>query len=220
MWKRIGIGVVGVVVVGVAVVLGYGATQPSTWHVERSATIDAAPGDIQPLLEDLETWPSWAAGPDADAAGMTFTYGPIRRGVGATYSWQGPGSFGTATITSSDASGVTYDMLMESSETPAHGSLRLTPDGDRTRVTWVDEGDFGMWPLGGLMVPMMEGALGPHFEGGLARLGPLAQARATQRVAMEAAAAEATAKAAAALEAAANAGADATLPGSAVGNGE
>ncbi|MDP2308807.1 MAG: SRPBCC family protein [Pseudomonadota bacterium] len=145
----------------------------------------AAAQDVQPLLEDLEAWPKWAAGPEADAAGMTFTYGAIRRGVGATYTWKGPGSFGTVTITGSDPGGVTYDMVMEESATPAHGSLRLTPDGDRTRVTWVDEGEFGMGPIGGLMVPMMEAGLGPHFEGGLARLGPLAKEAAAKRVAAE-----------------------------------
>lgn len=181
-WKKVLLGILGVGVAGVAAVLAYGASQPKTWRVERSVVVAAAPEDLLPLLADLEQWPKWAGGPDAAVGGMTYTFGPTRRGPGATYTWSGAGSHGSVTLDAVDASGVSYAMTMEDSATPAHGTLRLSAEGEGTRVTWTDEGDFsGMGPLGGLMVPMMEKSLGPHVEGALGALGGLAVVAAAER---------------------------------------
>lgn len=185
MIRKILLGVGGATVLLCGGGLGYGATQPSTWHVERSRTIDAAPADVLALLEDMEAWPKWAGGEEADAPGTTYTWGATKRGVGASYSWKSDGSSGTIALTRVDAEGVAYEMVMEASETPAKGTLRLAPDGAGTKVTWTDDGDFGMGPVGGLMAPMMEQALGPHFEGGLERLGAMAAENAKKRAEAE-----------------------------------
>lgn len=198
-WKKVVGGIVGAGALVVVAALGYGATQPKTWRVERSVVVDAAPADVLPLLEDLEQWPKWAGGPDAAASGMTYTFGATKRGVGATYTWDAPSTHGTVTLTAVDAAGVAYAMTMEDSETPAKGRIALLPEGEGTRVTWTDEGDFSaMGPVGGLVVPMMEGSLGPHFEGALGTLSGLAKDAATARKAAEE---KAMAEAAAAAEA-------------------
>lgn len=56
MLKIIGI----VVVVLIAAVLIYAATQPDTFRVERSATITAPPEKIFPLINDLHSFGSWS----------------------------------------------------------------------------------------------------------------------------------------------------------------
>jgi hypothetical protein len=175
-WKK---AVGGVLLVGALVggaLFAYGSSQPKTWHVERTVTVQARPSDVTPFLDDLEQWAKWAAGDDAASSAMTYTFGEKRKGTGATYTWNGPGTHGTVTLTGSDETGVTYEMAMEDSATPSRGSIRLVPLGDATKVTWTDDGDFSaMGPLGGLMVPMMEGGLGPHFEGALTTLRALAE---------------------------------------------
>jgi hypothetical protein len=129
---------------------------------------------------------------------MTYTFGEKRRGPGASYTWDGPGSHGRVTLTASDETGVAYEMVMEDSETPAKGSIRLHPLGEATKVTWTDEGDMSaMGPIGGLVAPMMEGSLGPHFEGALTTLRSLSeQASRARREAEQDAAAKAPAGAA------------------------
>ncbi|MFZ5480143.1 MAG: SRPBCC family protein [Myxococcota bacterium] len=188
MWKRAvgGVLALGALVVGGAV--AYGASQPKTWHVERSVIAAAAPQDVVPLLHDLARWQGWVG-----SDGMTFTLSDPSAGVGASYTWQSPGSHGKLTLTAADETGVAYEMTMEDSETPARGSVRVAPDGNATRVTWTDEGDFSaMGPLGGLMVPMMEKSLGPHFDGALKKLAGLAEKAAAERVEAEKAASAAT----------------------------
>jgi hypothetical protein len=55
-------------------------------------------------------------------------------------------------------------------ETPARGSIELAPDGDRTRVTWTDEGHVGANPFMRLAVPLLEAMLAKYFDRGLALL--------------------------------------------------
>ena len=54
MFKKIAL----VIVVLVAGVLVYAATRPGSLHVERTATIKAAPEKIFPLVNDFHTWSS------------------------------------------------------------------------------------------------------------------------------------------------------------------
>jgi hypothetical protein len=53
--KIVGV-VLGLVIVGV---LGAASMQPDSYHVERSATYAAAPGDVFPYVNDLEKWNTW-----------------------------------------------------------------------------------------------------------------------------------------------------------------
>lgn len=57
-----------VVVVLIAAVLIYAATQPDTFRVERSASIKAPPEEIFPLTNDLHNHGAWSPWEKKDPA--------------------------------------------------------------------------------------------------------------------------------------------------------
>src|SRR5690242_10577424 len=84
MFKKIAI----VVVVLIAAVLGFAATKPDTFRVERSATIKAPPEKIFAMLNDFQRWETWSPWEKKDPA-MQRTFSVVSGGKGAVYSWEG-----------------------------------------------------------------------------------------------------------------------------------
>ena len=80
MIKKIAIAI-GVVV---AAVLLYAATRPGTLHVERSATINAAPEQIYPHINDLHRWSDWSPYEKIDPT-LKRTFSGSPEGKGAIY---------------------------------------------------------------------------------------------------------------------------------------
>lgn len=167
-WKKALLGLVGVVFAALLVTVAYGYTLPTDWHVERSVDVAAIPADFHHLLDTPAGWDRWLTPP---ASGLkTEPFGP-EAGVGAGHSWQGQGTYGRMEITESSPDlGIAYSMTMEESETPATGTIHYRVEGDHTRITWQDNGDFRDMPLGAFMVGAMEEQLGAHMESALAIL--------------------------------------------------
>lgn len=182
--QKILLGLLGAGALAAGLLAAYGSTLPTTWSVERKVDIAAMPEDVFPLLNSPARWKEWAAGDGPEAGQMNFTtFGPAE-GVGAGYKWDSPGSFGEMTLTESDpATGVRYAMKMERSQSPAAGSLHYAVRGDHLELVWHDEGDLGMWPIGGYFVGMMNEQLGRHVEGALGLLKKGAERAAAQRLA-------------------------------------
>ena len=178
----------GGVVAGVGLALcaglvGYGWSLDTRWHVESSRLVAAPPSAVHALLDDLTRYPEWITGDMPEGQVYEVEYGARTSGPGASYAWEMPGSMGEFTLVSSDpARGITYEMVMERARTPAQGSITLEPLDGGTRVVWVDEGDLGMRPVGGLLVSTVESTLGSHFDIALAKLGALAEASAQEQV--------------------------------------
>lgn len=72
----------------VALVLLYAATRPDTFRVARSATIQAPPEKIFPLIDDFHQWERWSPWEKVDPA-LKRTYSGAARGRGAAYEWFG-----------------------------------------------------------------------------------------------------------------------------------
>ena len=165
---------------GVVALLGavglyvYAGTLPTTWHVSVSRDLAAPPEAIGPLVATPASWSRWMNGPPADAHGTTFTPSGPAAGPGAGQAWEGPGTHGKMEIATVDSAGITYTMVMEDSQTPAHGSIAWTAHGTGTTVTWTDEGDFSGVSLGGIFVGMMEKGLTEHIGLALDELGKVA----------------------------------------------
>lgn len=49
-----------VVVFLIAAVLVYAATKPDTFHVQRTANINASPDKVFEFINDFHTWGSWS----------------------------------------------------------------------------------------------------------------------------------------------------------------
>src|SRR3954463_15087284 len=71
-----------------ALILIYGAFKPGDFHVQRTATIQAPPEKIFPLINDFHNWPSWSPWEKLDPNMKRTLSGPPS-GQGAAYEWEG-----------------------------------------------------------------------------------------------------------------------------------
>ncbi len=165
----------------VAAVLGYAATRPSTFRVERSVTIQAPPGAIIPLIEDFREWPRWSPWEKLDPE-MQRTYSGSERGVGAVYEWNGDKKAGQGRLE-------IVSVIPERRITIALSFLRpfeahnttefeLKQTGDSTHVTWAMHGPANYMTKVMTVFVSMDRLIGGDYEKGLANLKAEAEARA------------------------------------------
>jgi len=173
MFKKIAI----VVLVLVVAVLAYAATRPDTLHVERSATIQAPPEEIFPLISDFRRWASWSPYETRDPA-MKKTYGGAAQGKGAVYEWEGNSEVGQGRmeITDADPSRITIKLdFIKPLEGHNVADFALVPQGGTTNVTWSMDGPS---PYIGKLIGVfmnMDRMIGSDFEAGLANLKAIAE---------------------------------------------
>jgi polyketide cyclase/dehydrase/lipid transport protein len=156
----------------VGLLLAIGLVLPSTFRVERSTTLQAPPEAVYPYVANLGRWREWAPWRAEKYPGSQWMFGGPSEGVGAVHSWSG-GSVGNGTLSLTQAdpkTGVAYDMSVEHGRYLLHGRISFAPEGQGTRVTWVDEGDIGGNPFAHYLVPLIRSRLGGYLEEGLAGL--------------------------------------------------
>ncbi|HYO53473.1 SRPBCC family protein [Archangium sp.] len=159
-------------------VLAVGLALPSKYRVERTTTIQAPPEAVYAYVANLERWQDWGPWNARKYPGNQWMFGGPEVGVGAVHSWSGADvGNGTLSLTQADPrTGVAYDMSVEHGRYLLHGRISFEPEGQGTRVTWVDEGDIGGNPLAHYLVPLIRSRLGGYFEEGLAQLKKLVEA--------------------------------------------
>jgi len=152
------------------VFLGVGFLLPGTWSAERTATLDAPPEAVFPLLDAPGAWRRWTEWPDSGLVAE----GP-ERGVGARLVWDevelGDGSFEIVAVEPLRA--VRYRVQVEGGSMHTDGTFRLEAVEGGSRVTWREEGDFGRNPLMGYWARLMSRAQGRELEKALTRLSAL-----------------------------------------------
>jgi len=99
MWMTIG-----VVVILVLGVLGFAATRPDDFTVQRSTSIKAEPAKIYPLLVDFSQWPVWSPWEKLDPT-MKRTLSGNASGPGAVYAWDGSSKVGAGRMEVKEAVG-------------------------------------------------------------------------------------------------------------------
>ncbi len=162
-----------VLLIAIAGVLGYAATKPDTFRVERKTTIAAPPEKVFAMIEDFHRWSEWSPWEKLDP-GMTRTYGGSAKGVGATYAWSGNDDVGQGkmeVIEAVPASKLTFKLdFLKPFEAHNTGEFVLTPKDGGTEVTW---SMYGPSPyISKLMdtVMNMDKMIGKDFEKGLANM--------------------------------------------------
>jgi uncharacterized protein YndB with AHSA1/START domain len=154
----------------IVVIIIYASTKPSTFHVERSATIKASPEKVFPLINDLHNWPLWAP-QDREDPTMKRTFSGPESGAGATSDWSGSGNTGKGRMTITDSippKSVTVAADWKSPFSVRNvNEFRLEPDGPNTRVIWSMSGPnlFVMKLMS--IFTNMDKKMGQHFERGL-----------------------------------------------------
>lgn len=202
------------VLMGLAVVVvgfvGFVATRPSKWHVERSATLTAPPGIVFLLVNDFHRWAEWSPWDKRDPSQKT-TFEGAAAGKGAIYKWDGNDEVGSGQMTLEESTPVeTIRIKLEF--TRPFKALNTTTftfkpaENAGTQVTWAIDGEHDF--LGKLFSVFtdMDAMLGKDFNDGLSALGKAAEAETKRqeeaRMAAEAEEARKAAEAAAAAAAA------------------
>jgi hypothetical protein len=169
----------GVLVGFIVVLVGVGFALPSTWKVQRTLSVSAAPAEIYPLIANFKDgWPRWNPfGPRMDPE-VQMTYSGPESGVGATQTFVG-GQLGSGTMKIVEASpetGVVY--VLEGGAVRIKGTIALAANATGTLITWTDEGDMGGNPLMHYAAMMAGKMSGAPMEQGLRDLQTSAEPRA------------------------------------------
>jgi hypothetical protein len=151
---------------------------PAQYSVVRTVTIDAPPAAIHPSVNTLKEWPQWSAWTTEKYPDMKITYSGPESGVGAVNEFEGKsiGGSGKFEITKSHPDeGIEYKLEFHQGATTlsSTGGIKYEPDeGKGTKVTWSNEGELGWNPISRWCgaLGLMDRAMGPDFESGLANL--------------------------------------------------
>lgn len=165
-------------IVGVLVVLGYAATRPDSFRLERSISVKAPPEKVFALINDFQKWALWSPWEKKDPA-MKRTHSGATQGVGAAYAWEGNKEVGSGrmeVMESMPASKVSVKLhFLKPFEAQNTAEFTLTPKGEQTEVVWAM---FGPQPFMAKLMGLffsMEKMVGPDFEQGLATLKAVAE---------------------------------------------
>ena len=168
MFKKIVI----VVLVLIAGILAFAATKPSTFHVERSASIAAPPEKVLALITDFHKWGAWSPWEKLDPA-MQRTFSGPENGQGAVYEWLGNKDVGSGRmeITAITPTSTTIDLLFRSPmESRNTATFALAPGGANTNVVWSMDGPMPFMSKVMSVFVSMDSLIGKDFEKGLANL--------------------------------------------------
>ena len=156
----------------IAAVLGYAATKPDTFRIQRSATIQAPPEKIIAILDDFHRWPQWSPFEKYDPA-MKRTHAGAARGKGAVYAWEGNSKAGAGRMEIVDVtpSHVLIDLrFLKPMEARNVAEFTLVPNGNATTVTWSMHGPQPFLNKVVCLFLDMDAMVGKDFEAGLASL--------------------------------------------------
>lgn len=179
MLKTIAIVIAGIVVVFVAAVLVIAAGKPDTFRVQRSATIQAPPEKIYPLIEDFHRWALWSPWEKKDPA-MKRTFSGAASGKGAVYTWDGDKNVGQGSMEITEATAPSKVALKLDFLEPfeAHNQVEfiIVPRGSASEVTWTMIGPANFLTKIMHVFFDMDRMVGGDFEAGLAALKAAAEA--------------------------------------------
>lgn len=198
------------ILLGLAVVLvalcGVIATRPSSFTVQRTATLKAPPDVAFALVNDFHHWGEWSPWDKLDANQKRTFEGAIA-GAGSIYSWSGNDQVGEGRMSIEESKAnelvrIKLEFLKPWTATNST-TFAFTPAAEGVSVTWKMEGHNDFMGKAMSLFMDMDGMVGKDFENGLANMGKAAEAEtqkraealAAQKAAAEAAAAQAAAPA-------------------------
>jgi Polyketide cyclase / dehydrase and lipid transport len=162
-----------IVVLAVVVVLVLAARKPDHFRVQRSASIDAPPERIFPLINDFHRWGAWSPWEHKDPD-MKRTFSGAGSGRGSIYEWAGNSKVGTGRMEIVESSAPSKVAIQLDFLKPFEGhniaTFTMEPAGKATNVTWVMDGPTPF--IGKIMHVFMnmDRMVGTDFEAGLANL--------------------------------------------------
>jgi len=171
---RVGIGLAAVIVVLLILI----ATRPSTYRVERHATV-AAPVDVVfAKVKDFRTWEAWSPWAKLDPQMKTKVDGTPGE-VGSVYTWEGNDDVGSgrmtiAAIKPNERVDIKLEFL-KPFESKADNGFTVEPAGKDTKITWFMAGENSFMGKAFSLVMDMDAMIGKDFENGLGSLKKVAE---------------------------------------------
>ena len=163
------LGTSAVIVVGF---LGYVASQPSAFRIERSLDIQADPQALFEKVNNLHEFNRWNPFALADQTTKIEYQGPVA-GVSSSYNWEGAKS-GSGTMTVVESSSPTRIVMRLQFQKPYvadnTATFSFSRNGGATRVTWAMTGRYGFLHKLFGTVFNMDKMVGGEFAKGLASL--------------------------------------------------
>ena len=161
------------ILLAIVLLVGYAATRPDTFRLERSIDIKAPPAKIFALIDNFKNWTTWSPWEKIDPA-LKRTYSGAENGKGATYAWEGNNDVGVGRMeiveSNPDAKVAIKLDFLKPFEAHNTAEFTLAPSGDTTRVTWAM---FGPNPFLAKLIQVfmsMDKMVGGQFEQGLANM--------------------------------------------------
>jgi carbon monoxide dehydrogenase subunit G len=162
-----------IVILAVVVVLVLASREPDHFRVQRSASIDAPPARIFPLINDFHRWGAWSPYEHKDPD-MKRTFSGAGSGQGSIYEWAGNSNIGSGRMEIVESSAPSRVAIQLDFLKPfkAHNMATFTmePAGRGTNVTWAMDGPT---PFVGKIMHVffnMDRMVGTDFEAGLVNL--------------------------------------------------
>jgi len=181
MIKKILLLAVVVIVVVIAVCSVVVAMQPSHYHVERSATVNAPALIVFNQVNDFHKWDAWSPWAKLDP-NMKTNYEGTPAGNGAVYSWAGNSNVGEGRMTIADSKpGESIKIKLEFIKPFAATNATVfsfKPQGNQTTVTWAMDGDNNFIGKAFSLFMNMDKMVGGDFEKGLAQMKTVSEAAA------------------------------------------
>jgi hypothetical protein len=161
-----------------AVVLGYAATRPDTFRVQRTTSVQAPPEKIYPLIDDFNKWSKWSPYEKLDPS-MKRTLSGTERGKGAVYQWAGNKKAGEGRMEITDTVPSSKVLIKLDFLKPFEGhntaEFTLDPANGSTKVTWAMYGPVPYMMRVMSMFFSMDQLVGKDFELGLANMKAIAE---------------------------------------------
>ncbi|WP_224243411.1 SRPBCC family protein [Hyalangium gracile] len=151
-------------------VVGFIASRPSTYTVERSLTMKASPKYIFPFVNSFYRWADWSPWNYLDLE-MKRTYdGPVL-GEGAVYAWAGNDKVGEGRMTLVESRKDEFVRIKLERFKPLAStsmtSLTIKPAAEGATVTWTLEGQRDFMAKAASLFMDTDAMLGKDFETGL-----------------------------------------------------
>jgi uncharacterized protein YndB with AHSA1/START domain len=175
MAKKILIGVGAVLAIFLVVV----AMQPSTFRIERSATMAAPAADVFAQVNDFHKWEAWSPWAKLDPAAKNTFDGPAS-GVGAGFAWEGNDQVGVGRMTITESKpaeriAIKLEFLKPFASTAAT-EYTFKGDGKQTTMTWAMTGEKNFVSKMMCLFMNMDKMVGGQFETGLASIKGIVEA--------------------------------------------
>jgi len=155
-------------------------SRPSTFHIERSATIAAPADSLYPRIANFHAWDAWSPWARLDPK-MKEEFGGTDGAVGSNYAWTsamdkvGAGRMTLTEAQPSSRVGLKLEFLKPFKSTSSV-AFSLAPEGAGTKLTWAMDGPMNFISKFMCLFMSMDKMVGGDFEKGLASLKQQAEA--------------------------------------------